>query len=347
MDESHQYYTEAYQLIVELPNKTKSDNELLIDLLMKWALVFYYQGEFGRLTDLFEEHLDIAKTLDGKSRYGMFRAWLGFALLCRNRIKDSYEYLMEALEIGEQLNDQKLIGYTCTWLPWTCAYYGLLDEAINYGERAQEISRVYPSDQYIYFKSLGGMALATYLKGDKQRLFEIGKKLVDFGRKQSNIRSQSMGHGFIGGAYALEGNLQAAVENGEKGVGIAADPFYAEYGRGLLGRFYLSNNQIEKAEKSLCRSLQFGEEFRIEILVAASQVFLGVIKIARGHMISGLKLLKKGQRTCAEGHMICERGLIDRFSGGSPYLQLPKFVGIPLEHFRQVYPLIPVAGSAL
>jgi predicted ATPase len=49
LDESHQYYTEAYQLIVEIPDKTKSDNELLIDLLMKWALVFYYQGEFGRL----------------------------------------------------------------------------------------------------------------------------------------------------------------------------------------------------------------------------------------------------------------------------------------------------------
>jgi class 3 adenylate cyclase len=119
LDESDQYYTEAYQLIVEIPDKTDLDNELLIDLLMKWALVFYYQGEFGKLTDLFEEHL----ALDDKSKYGMFYAWLGFAFICRNRIKDSYEYLKTALQIGEQLKDQKLIGYACTWLTWTCAYF--------------------------------------------------------------------------------------------------------------------------------------------------------------------------------------------------------------------------------
>lgn len=100
----------------------------------------------------------------------------------------------------------------------------------------------------MYFKSLGGMALANYLKGDKKSVLEIGKKLVDFGRKQSNIRSHSMGHAFIGAAYALEGNLPAAIENIEKGMNIAADPFYAEYGRHLLGRFYILNHQIDEAE---------------------------------------------------------------------------------------------------
>jgi class 3 adenylate cyclase/tetratricopeptide (TPR) repeat protein len=321
LDESHQYYTEAYQLIVEIPDKTKSDNELLIDLLMKWALVFYYQGDFGRLTDLFEEHLELADSLKDRSKYGMFRAWIGFAFVCRNKIKDSYEYLKEALEIGEQLNDQKLIGYTCTWLPWTCAYFGLLDEAIAYGKKAQEITKIYPSDQYMYFKSLGGMALANYLKGDKKGVFEIGKKLVEFGQKQSNIRSHSIGQGFIGAAHALEGNLPAAIKNNEKAVNIAADPFYAEYGRGLLGRFYFMNHQIDEAEKTFQQTLKFGGDFRIETMSAISQVFLGVIQIARGQMSEGLKLLKKGQRECAEGQMICEYCLSE-YLLGNVYLQM-------------------------
>ena len=321
LDESHQYYTEAYQLIVEIPDKTKSDNELLIDLLMKWALVFYYQGDFGRLTDLFEEHLELADSLKDRSKYGMFRAWIGFAFVCRNKIKDSYEYLKEALEIGEQLKDQKLIGYSCTWLPWTCAYYGLFDEAIDYGKKAQEITKIYPSDQYMYFKSLGGMALANYLKGDKKGVFEIGKKLVEFGQKQSNIRSHSMGQGFIGAAHALEGNLPAAIKNNEKAVNIAADPFYAEMGRSFLGRFYFMNHQIDEAEKTFQQTLKFGGDFRIETMSAISQVFLGVIQIAKGQMSEGLKLLKKGQRECAEGQMICEYCLSE-YLLGNVYLQM-------------------------
>jgi tetratricopeptide (TPR) repeat protein len=251
----------------------------------------------------------------------MFRAWLGFAYLCRNRIKDSYAYLREALIIGEELKDQRLIGYSCTWLPWTCSYYGLLDEAIDFGERAQEISKIYPRDQYIYFKSLGGMALANYLKGDKKRAFELGKKLVDFGRKQSNIRSHSMGKGFVAGAYALEGNLSAAVENGEKGVSIAADPFFAEYGRNLLVRFYLLNGQLDEAENSFQRTLKFGGDFGIETIEASSRVFLGVIQIAKGRMTAELKLLKKGQRECADGQEICEHCLSE-YLLGNVYLQM-------------------------
>jgi tetratricopeptide (TPR) repeat protein len=321
LDESDQYYTEAYQLIVEIPDKTDLDNELLIDLLMKWALVFYYQGEFGKLTDLFEEHLGLAKTLDDKSKYGMFYAWLGFAFICRNRIKDSYEYLKTALQIGEQLKDQKLIGYACTWLTWTCAYFGLLDEAIAFGERSQEISKVYPSDQYMYFKNLGGMALTYSFKGEKKKILEFGKKLVDFGNKHSNIRSLAMGQGYIGYAYALEGNLSKAIELSEKGLKIAADPFYAEYGRHLLGRLYILNQQIDKAEKSFQQTLQFSENFGIETVGAVSQVFLGLIQIVKGQMSHGMKLLKKGQQACVEGHMVCEHCLSEHLLG-NVYLQM-------------------------
>jgi class 3 adenylate cyclase/tetratricopeptide (TPR) repeat protein len=321
LDESHQYYTEAYQLIVGIPDKTESDNELLIDLLMKWALVFYYQGEFGRLTDLFEGHLDIAKTLEDKSKYGMFHGWLGFAFICRNRIKDSYEYLMDALEIGEQLEDQRLIGYICTWLPWSCAYFGLLDKAIEFGNRAQEVSKAYPSDQYMYFKSLGGMALAYAWKGEKKKVLEIGNKLVDFGNKHSNVRSLSMGQGFIGDAYALDGNLSKAIEICENGLQIAADPFYAEYGRSFLGRLYILNNQMDEAERSFRRTLKFAENFGIETIEAVSQVFLGVIQIAKGQMSAGLKLLNKGKHNCAQGKMVFEHCLSEHLVG-SVYLQM-------------------------
>jgi len=54
---------------------------------------------------------------------------------------------------------------------------------------------------------------------------------------------------------------------------------------------------------------------------AVSQVFLGVIQIVKGQMSEGLKLLKKGQRECAEGQMICEYCLSE-YLMGNVYLQI-------------------------
>jgi class 3 adenylate cyclase len=62
--ESDKYYTEAYELFGSIPDKKEAGNELLINLFLKWALVYYYWGDFGGLTVLFEEHLELAASLE-------------------------------------------------------------------------------------------------------------------------------------------------------------------------------------------------------------------------------------------------------------------------------------------
>jgi tetratricopeptide (TPR) repeat protein len=94
--------------------KTKEHSELLIKLIVDWALVYYYRGDFRGLTGLLETHEAIAKSLDDKKLQGMFYAWLGFVLYFRSRYKDSYQYLLKALEIGQDLDDPKITGYACT-----------------------------------------------------------------------------------------------------------------------------------------------------------------------------------------------------------------------------------------
>ena len=83
VEESHQYYNEAYVLLTEINDKSDSDKELLIDLLIKWALVFYYRGAFKGLDDLMEQHIEMATSLEDRSKFGMFHAWRGFSKLCR------------------------------------------------------------------------------------------------------------------------------------------------------------------------------------------------------------------------------------------------------------------------
>ena len=162
VEEAQHYYKEAFELLADKPEKSKEDQETLIDLLNKWSLVFYYRGAYAKQIDLLISHEDLAASLDDKKKIGMFYAWLGWALFFRGKLKQSYQYLSKALALGEEVGDQEVIGYACTWLSWTCAAFGSLDEGIAYGERAQEISGIFRKDHYMYFKSLGGLGFVNY-----------------------------------------------------------------------------------------------------------------------------------------------------------------------------------------
>jgi len=158
----------------------------------------------------------------------MFYAWLGFAHFFRERLNESYEYLLRAIELGEEIGNQQIIGYACAWLTWTCIYLGRLDEGIQFGERAQEIVERYPSDHYLYFKALGGMAFTYSVKGDIKKALETGNQLLDYGKKHSNIRSMTLGHYVKGFAYIFDGDFESATTCGEEALRIAVDPFYTQ-----------------------------------------------------------------------------------------------------------------------
>jgi uncharacterized protein YihD (DUF1040 family) len=85
VEESHQYYKEAYNLLLEKQDKTKEDEILIIDLLLKWAYVLYYRGDFKGLTDVLSAHADMAESLDDKAMVGMFYAWMGLMLWEREK----------------------------------------------------------------------------------------------------------------------------------------------------------------------------------------------------------------------------------------------------------------------
>jgi len=140
VDESHQSYQEAFAILTNKKNEAKEYGELLIKLIVDWAMVYYYRGDFNGLIGLFASQEDIAESLDDKSTLGMFHALLGLALYFRGMTKDSCRYLLKAYEIGRTLNDFRLAGYASAWLACACSDLGRSDEAIKYGSRAREYS---------------------------------------------------------------------------------------------------------------------------------------------------------------------------------------------------------------
>ncbi len=297
VDESHQSYKEALEVLRQKSIETREDKALLIQLIIDWALVYYYRGDFIGLTELLESQADIADALYDKAKQGMFYAWFGNVLYFRERIKDSYKYLLRALEIGQKLNDPKIEGYACSWLTFTCTDLGYFDKAINYGLRAHGLAEKLPEDQYLYFKALAGLSYTYFCQGYGKKCSQIGKELLDYGKRHSNIRCLVVGHICVGQGYTAGGDPQTAMESFEQGVAVAADPFYSQWAKTFLAPSYLSNKQLPEAEKAFHEVRSYTNAYGCELIGAYAAGWLGIVAIIKGNLSKGIKLVEETRQS--------------------------------------------------
>jgi len=296
VEESHLYYKQAFELLESKENKTIAEKERLIELLIDWAYVFYYRGHFKEMTEVLKTNKTVVESLEDKTKIGMYYTWYGWSLGCQNKMADSDPWLEKALQIGEEINDKRVVGYACTWLTWGYLTKGNLVQAIKHGERAQEISKTFKSDAYLFFKSLAGLGFAYACCGAKTKAIEVANTLIEYGKKHSNIRSLTMGYACLGNCYSIDGNLTAAIEAFEHATQIGAEPFYTEYIRMNLSVLYMMNNQITEAENALNRVVSFSRDLGAGVAGVPAQAFLGAILIAKGQMSHGLKRLEDGKQ---------------------------------------------------
>jgi len=227
----------------------------------------------------------------------MFYAWFGIALWMAGKAKDSYEYLSSGLELGEKSGNQKVVGYTCTWLPFACAELGLLDEGIGFGEKAQKIAESFPSDQYLFFKSLAGLSYIKWMKGETKKVFESAKLLLDYGARNSNSRSRVFGHWYNSFGHYMSGDMESSRKNSEKAYEVALDPFYAQFPKLTIGMAHLLGGRFQEAEDVLQSVLNFCDKRAMGQVSDLAYLFLSTTLIAKGHMRQGLGILEKAQQT--------------------------------------------------
>jgi tetratricopeptide (TPR) repeat protein len=297
VEEAHQYFKQAFNILASKTDKSEAEKAALIDILNSWGYSYYYLGDIKEFLNLFNSQKDVAESLGDKARLGMFYAWLGIALWMGGKTKDSYEYLRKALELGENSGNQKVIGYACTWLTWACAELGLLAEGIGFGERAQTIAGSFPSDQYLFFKSLAGLSYINWIKGETKKVFEGAKLLLEYGERNSNSRSKVFGHWFNSWAHLLTGDMKSSQKGSEKAVDVALDPFYSQFPNTTLGFAFLFGGQFQEAEDVLQSLLKFSEKSGMGQTLEIAHIFLAPTLIAKGRMKQGLRMLEKTRQT--------------------------------------------------
>jgi len=223
----------------------------------------------------------------------MFYAWLSCAMWHREMVHEGYDYLCKALKLGEEAGDNLLLGYVNTWLTWTCFELGRLDEAARFAEKAQELCKSADVDHYIYFNSLAGLAYVHVHKGEKRKAFELGKTLVDFGQKYSNVRSMVMGYCFMGYSHMVGGDIAAATSCFEEAVRISVDPWYSQFPSLSLCYAHVAHGQYDGLQDTLQWMISFSEEHGAEYVGTPSRFLLGAVQVAHGQLGRGMKVLEE------------------------------------------------------
>jgi class 3 adenylate cyclase/tetratricopeptide (TPR) repeat protein len=296
VQESHHYYQEAFEILGKIPGKSEEEKKRLVDFLNEWAQVFYYRGDFKGFTKLLLDHKELAESIKDKARLGIYYGWLGFALFGSGKVRDSYEYSSKALKLGEEIGSYPIIGLALANLTWACAELKLLDQGIQYGIEAEKIARLYELEPMIFFQSLSGMGMIYLFKGNSEKNFEIGRKLLDYGESHSNLRSIVVGHIITGYGCYTKGDFNRAIECCKKAIELLNDPLFSEWPKLFLCMNYLINDQIEEVEGLIREILPFCKDLGIDYIVTAAQVLRGAVLVAKGQLSEGIKILEKDLR---------------------------------------------------
>lgn len=296
LDESNQNFSDAFNLIKGIIDKSNKENEVLIDILNNWSYTLYFRGDFNKLNSLYSDHIELAESIDNKEAQGMSYSWAGFGLRIKDNHKQSYHFLRKGLKIGEENGNEKVIGIASAWLSWTCGELGLLDEAISYGERAQSIAESCEHDHYLHFKSAGGIAQAFIFKGELQKSFSLAKTLSEYGQKHSNIRSIVLGNVFMGWSRFMAGNFFSAMNYCQNAIEQSVDPYYSMASKLLFCFCNVQIGKIKEIEDTAQEVATLCNKFGCDLWGTPAQIVLGIISMTKGNMDKGLRNIIQAQR---------------------------------------------------
>jgi class 3 adenylate cyclase/tetratricopeptide (TPR) repeat protein len=297
LEESHKYFQQAYELLAgdHSAGAERADN--LIDLINRWAPVFFWRGAYVKMVDLLKSHEELAESLGENAKGGMLFAWMGFALQAREKLAEAHRYLRKGLEIGEIVGDERVVGYACAWLAPTCAEMGLLNDSEVYKERAQDISRRHKDDPMLVTLALRAAGYASYLRGEAGKTEKLGKELLDQGRRHADARSRTMGHFYVGQARQLAGDFPSAIENYQNSIRISMEPLFSHFAKLMLGRCFIQVGRLQEAETILEETVHFSEASGTEIIRSGAQGLMSVLLLAKGDLARGLILLEETLET--------------------------------------------------
>lgn len=314
VEESDGYYRDAYRMLLERTPRSKEEDRLVADLLVKWAYVFNHRGHYEEMVSLFLSHEETVGNIEDRELQGMFYSWLGWGLKQRERLTEGHDYLLRALRIGEEHKIDIVIGYTCARLSYVLADLGQLDKAVEHALRACGLAKRFYADRDLFAFAFSALGQAYWFRGYGIKAAEAGKSLFDYGQEQSCLRCQAQGHWVMGMGHSATGDLHAAADSYQRFIKVSPDPLLYYTGKFMLGMTYLAMERLPEALQTLNEVIEHHKVHGMEYIGTVAQALQGVTLIATGSMGQGVRMcedtlrvfrdINSRYRYCMTNHML-------------------------------------------
>jgi len=320
--ESHQYFLTAYEALKEKGELTQKETIVVLQILIGWAKTLYYMGDFKFFLTLFQENEEVANAVDDPVYRCQFWAWWGLGFYNAGEYNKAYKVLHKGLKLSSQIHEKQNIGLCYTSLAWVCTIgLGNYSEGAEYAHKAMEIAKQYPENLYLYFKPLTALCFTYMFKGEMQACQTGGEELIEFGKKTGEIRSKAMGHWALAYSHYSRGDYNACIQESQKGIDTAIDPYYKIVNKQPLGNAYLMMDDFENAEEPLRELSEAYEKFEIGAPGFFGTILYGACLLSKGEMKKGIELVK-GIRIKAEKEKFGSVLIIAEYILGTIFLRM-------------------------
>jgi class 3 adenylate cyclase/tetratricopeptide (TPR) repeat protein len=320
LEESDRYFREAFELLTDKQNKSKEEKELLIDLLINWAIVLHHRAAFTEMINLLMDYKDIAVSLGDKTKLGMFYIRLGGAMEYSQRLKEAQYYLQAAITLGEEAKNQKIRDYARGLLVMTYADMGCFDESISLFKQA-ESSYLLTSDQEMFRLSFTALGVAYVFKGDRKGIEYAANTLINYGKGNDNATCLAQGYILLVWAHFLTGNIPPAIECCREALRIGLEPLCLMASKTALGLACILSGKYQEAEKVLGELIQSLEGSGFNLMGTMATGFWGVAMIANGKMWEGVNIIEGVILRCLNDQSKYRYALLNNVLG-KVYLQV-------------------------
>lgn len=349
LDEAHQYFQEAFDLLAPVRIEGEAEARRLVELVNRWSFVFYFSGHFAGLDQLLVTHKALAESLQDKAVRVRFIIWLSTSLWVKEKCREAYDYLLQALALAEEAGEHLLTAQACAQLSWACAELGLLEEGAAWGDRAEELTRDFPSDDFLFHFALGGKGYVNFLKGDRSKVIAASESLLAYGLEHSSNQCLAYGHLLGAGAPLIVGDYKGTLEWHKKTIELTVHPLIYTSTKAWQGFSLVLGGEFLEAEEALREALSFSEKYGFRYVKTISIGALGVVLIAKGEMARGMKMLNEATQSCLANE---RRAMYAQFKYilGMVYFQMacgPERVAIPvfLKNLTFLLKNLPFAAS--
>jgi class 3 adenylate cyclase len=292
IDEAHQHYATAYDLLMTQPPSSHRDR-MLAGVLLDWMQIHYYRADFIGMDALLARHIGTIEALDDPRLHGMALAWYGWVSAMRYDLVAAARRLEMARRLGEEHGLPEVIAHAETWSVWMHLFAGRPRDAFRSATAVQAVVGELSDPRYVILKSLAGVGYGSAIAGDFAAALRAADGLAEIAERTGSRRASSLAHAIRAMTAYIAGDETHAVDEGELAMAVANEPMYLEFGRAILLHIQASFARVDEAVTTAERCHQFIAQNRTEVFGTSYASADALICLLKGDLGTGMTLLER------------------------------------------------------